>query len=1498
MLRNVIIICVITSTVFGFKLILPVEELKYQIENIQGFQRINLENGASFGTPGAPEIPAFVYNISLPSNQRIKSVRVIDEEWSQILGEFYIYPVQAPAIIGETLEFTEPDSAIYNSPLFYPQNIVTSFHSGNLRGYRIGQILITPFRYNPLLKRLELLNKLCLEIETEYEQGGIRPLRQTGFSKTIFEKILFALFENKNSDIIHIPDFYIEENLEDLAPSDLPSLLGPPVDLVIITTQSLVSAYEHFAYYKKLLGFNTAIKTMEWIKQSYSGIDDAEKVRNFIKDAVEKWGVSVVILGNDVPDVPTRWVWVEYVMNQYSAHFTTDLYYSDLDRNWNADGDERFGEVTDSIDFYPDVLVGRIPAHSADEVMDYLEKIFSYIFEIRNPPNSLDPYYKKALFVTSMFFSQDDSYYIARNRLSPKLPVYFRKDYLNEESTQNVFNGIKDGYNLITWLAHGDVNVLRVRTSPREYITNFDFDSLHNNIYPFLVVVSCYTGPFQEDCLGEHWVMNPHGGGIGYMGPTSSSAAYTHLDYIDSFFPVLFSHPISLSLALAKIPWIPNSQYDNWHRVFQYSLNLIGDPTIKLWSNVPHKIDSVIASKDTLHVGNDTISLRIFPAIDNFLVVLFKENETFIKDSGFVGTSITPIRIKSTGWLKYTVISDGFIPYIDSIFIRPDIPYPVYHHLRMVDTLGNGNGIANPDETIELYINLVNNSQQIADSVFLRVNTQDSFISTIIDTARYPAIPPEEFKENLTPLILDISPATPDGYSPTLYMEIHCGSELIYDTCQFFVESPVLKLFTQRFTTNGSVYKIVPFVENSGHWIAESVYVIISSLSDTVTVLDSIAQFDDVRPNEIVSANDTLKVLKVYPGNVSYKFALYIKNLKVQEKKVTLGSPSRIDSLWSYGTQNSIILNWTMVMNSKGYRIYRSTAPNNNFEFIKNPLLPAAYFEDLNVEKNRDYYYYIVAVDSSMNEGIPSDTIMARVNPSVAPGWPRTVFGYLFSSPNFGDLDPSYPGLEIVVCSRNGDVHIWHNDGTPVNSDIYGRIFTCGAEIWSSPAVGDVDDNGTLEVCFGIRRGWDNFYVLTKCDTGWIPMPGWPRTLGGGVLGSPVLADIDGDEDLEIFVISENGKLFAFHHNGEGLYSPDGLLKNLYGWHGGSPAIGDINNDGNLEIIACGGSNSDSLFAWDRYGNYLAPFPIPVARKMSYSPVLGNVSGDADLEICFYTDSTNMINLVDALGHILWQRSIPALGDVEAYPAIANITGNERPEIIVGSNKGFMFLSALDSLGNIIPGFPTTDGYEFKLPIVSDVDGDNLMDIICGAGDWNLYAFNNNGSLVRGFPIHFGIRIEQSPAVYDIDGDCKLELMVGADDFKFWVFELNSQFFEWPKFRYDPYNSGWYRSHYWAGVKDGISKKNKGEFYFGISPNPSRNGLNIRYTIPDAGYKLKIYDISGRVVKQFDHLTFQPFNQVVWDGFDDLGRKVSAGVYFVQLETPYLKEVKKAVLLK
>ncbi|UCG92067.1 MAG: T9SS type A sorting domain-containing protein, partial [candidate division WOR-3 bacterium] len=101
-----------------------------------------------------------------------------------------------------------------------------------------------------------------------------------------------------------------------------------------------------------------------------------------------------------------------------------------------------------------------------------------------------------------------------------------------------------------------------------------------------------------------------------------------------------------------------------------------------------------------------------------------------------------------------------------------------------------------------------------------------------------------------------------------------------------------------------------------------------------------------------------------------------------------------------------------------------------------------------------------------------------------------------------------------------------------------------------------------------------------------------------------------------------------------------------------------------------------------------------------------------------------------------------------------------------------------------------------------------------------------------------------------------------------------------------------------------------------LYPNPFYQKTVIRYQIADREktqyISLKIYDVAGRLVKQFNHL--MPYvsslaasggnhhqsliNQVTWHGDDDAGRRVSAGVYFVQFEVGDYKQIEKAVLLK
>jgi flagellar hook assembly protein FlgD len=73
----------------------------------------------------------------------------------------------------------------------------------------------------------------------------------------------------------------------------------------------------------------------------------------------------------------------------------------------------------------------------------------------------------------------------------------------------------------------------------------------------------------------------------------------------------------------------------------------------------------------------------------------------------------------------------------------------------------------------------------------------------------------------------------------------------------------------------------------------------------------------------------------------------------------------------------------------------------------------------------------------------------------------------------------------------------------------------------------------------------------------------------------------------------------------------------------------------------------------------------------------------------------------------------------------------------------------------------------------------------------------------------------------------------------------------------------------------------------GNSPNPFAGSTEIRFDVPrDAAVSLRIYNIHGQVVATLvDGVVPAGRHTETWDGLDSQGRKVSAGVYFCEMQS-------------
>jgi hypothetical protein len=96
------------------------------------------------------------------------------------------------------------------------------------------------------------------------------------------------------------------------------------------------------------------------------------------------------------------------------------------------------------------------------------------------------------------------------------------------------------------------------------------------------------------------------------------------------------------------------------------------------------------------------------------------------------------------------------------------------------------------------------------------------------------------------------------------------------------------------------------------------------------------------------------------------------------------------------------------------------------------------------------------------------------------------------------------------------------------------------------------------------------------------------------------------------------------------------------------------------------------------------------------------------------------------------------------------------------------------------------------------------------------------------------------------------------------------------------------------GVTESNYQLAMGNGQLAIHPNPFTHNTVVEFGVRSSEFvdgetrhvmSLHIYDLSGRLVRSFpfNHLTIQPFNQITWNGKDDTGKEVGAGIYFVKI---------------
>ncbi len=770
-----------------------------------GYTTVNYAGAAHIDYLGMPDLPAMIYHVLIPPTAEVTGfdVTIISEE--PLRGEYDVLPVQHPIPWMENppvQPFVNPDPVYYSVDAPYPKVPAEVGTAGNKSGYRLVDICVYPVRYNPVRRTLSLVKDVSIKLS--YETGKRHVARYTEMQNAIHGRHVASLVLNA-------------EDVHRFAPPTRSQSFGsaflPPGDYehVILTRPQFADSLKRLADWRTRQGWRSKIVFIDSVCAVYPGRDTAEKMRNFIKDADTTWGTIFVFIARD--DYPAN----QYrIARAYNYDMKCDLYFSDLDGDWDRNANNVFGEIADSVDAYADVFVGMITLNGFTELRNYLNKLFRYEFT----PDTMKPWTTYDLLPNGVTFSNNFNDSVAN--ASPSPPWFDCKMYTSggmvTPTPQRFCDSINSGYAFGSIIAHGAPDLFQlggdVTTAMMLALTN-------TNRLNFSTYVCCNTGEWDKgstngDCIAENMVFHAPNGFIGVCKNDKSgwvncaelfnySIAYGYYGFRTGRRPTMGE-----ILAYGKDYWVFRIKDSAKYRMEMFERNLFGEPAVPVWFGQPFVPQ--VTFPGAINVGS-SIPVHItvqkgFAPVCSALVCLYKGTETFARGwtnaSGELTLYVSPL---TPGPMQLTVTNANCIPFLDSIQVIAAGKYVTYlrHSISDPPPGGNGDGIINPGETFRIPMWLKNHGTQTAQGVTGRLITHTPG-ATITDPMKtFGNIPGGDSAQNTQGFEMQVVTGLPNNYA--IACSVVCKDNL--DTTwvsyvTFKVGAPVLTFVSKQVRDEGS----------------------------------------------------------------------------------------------------------------------------------------------------------------------------------------------------------------------------------------------------------------------------------------------------------------------------------------------------------------------------------------------------------------------------------------------------------------------------------------------------------------------------------------------------------------------------------------------------------------------------------------------------------------------------------------------------------------------
>jgi hypothetical protein len=339
------------------------------------------------------------------------------------------------------------------------------------------------------------------------------------------------------------------------------------------------------------------VVTTSWIYNEFSGADNQEKIRKFIRAAYFNWNTNYCLLGGDIAVVPYRGFYAS-VDDEIDNDMAADMYYGCLDGTFNADGDNHWAEPEDGVDWLEEVFIGRAPVWLGFEAQNFVDKVIAYEQSGRQDV---------VQFHASYLRSGNDP----ESRDVPWgcyqwVPPHYTKKELFEADGQVTKNAWRSAWNgtyggppyypplIFQHAGHGLTYSYHINYEVGDTVTWYttDVSSLSNNsFWPLHTSIACLTGEFTaNDCLAEVYVKDDCGAIACFMNDnygwfsTLDASMYSG-KFLENQYRALFSdgkEHLGELLNQSKSYLVCSAMSNCVYRWCYYEINLIGDPETPL----------------------------------------------------------------------------------------------------------------------------------------------------------------------------------------------------------------------------------------------------------------------------------------------------------------------------------------------------------------------------------------------------------------------------------------------------------------------------------------------------------------------------------------------------------------------------------------------------------------------------------------------------------------------------------------------------------------------------------------------------------------------------------------------------------------------------------------------------------------------------------------------------------------------------------------------------